>query len=296
MLSHFDFTTSLVVLAALSATAVKAYGEFLAPWTSGDTKDYSENTAYPVGSKLIVHWTASFKNATIELTQDNKPGDSEGGPSVTLQESYNQKIFNWKVTTGGLDLLSNNVFYFSVSPGDGSSGGFTGHYFNISTADPAAAATTSSASPSSTPSSASSVPASPSPAAPAAAAAVSSSSGDKNSNGTPPGTIAGIVVATVVGTLLLVAAAWWVWRIQKKRRNNKDMTGGGVQGHQQQPMEYYAEAPPNEKSHPHEAEGTPVHGIHEAAEGRRIYELQEAEQRHMYELGDSGGRGGPYGV
>ena len=62
--------------------------EFLQPWTaqtSGPPKDYSQNIDYGVGVNIIVEWVADYTNATISLTQDNKPGDAQGGPSVTLE-------------------------------------------------------------------------------------------------------------------------------------------------------------------------------------------------------------------
>lgn len=71
------------IFAILTAT-VKA-GEFLQPWTSGLTKDYSDNINYAVGVSIITEWDADFTNATITLTQDNKPGDAQGGPSVILE-------------------------------------------------------------------------------------------------------------------------------------------------------------------------------------------------------------------
>ena len=71
------------VFAILTAT-VKA-GEFLQPWTSGLVKDYSDNINYAVGVNIIAEWSADFTNATIALTQDNNPGDAQGGPSVVLE-------------------------------------------------------------------------------------------------------------------------------------------------------------------------------------------------------------------
>lgn len=70
----------LVILTA----AVKA-DEFLQPWTPGPVKDYSDDINYAVGVYIRTAWDADFTNATIVLTQDNHPGDAEGGPSVTLE-------------------------------------------------------------------------------------------------------------------------------------------------------------------------------------------------------------------
>ena len=74
------------ILAILTAT-VQA-GEFLQPWTAataGPPKDYSKNIEYAVGVSIKIEWVADFTNATIVLTQDNHPGDAQGGPSVTLE-------------------------------------------------------------------------------------------------------------------------------------------------------------------------------------------------------------------
>ena len=79
---HLSFTAH--ILAILTAT-VKA-GEFLQPWTAGTAKDYSDNTNYAVGVNIITEWDADFSNATINLNQDNKPGDAQGGPSVVLED------------------------------------------------------------------------------------------------------------------------------------------------------------------------------------------------------------------
>ena len=71
------------ILAILTA-AVKA-GEFLQPWAPGPVKDYSDNINYAVGVFIQIEWDADFTNAMIVLTQDNHPGDAQGGPSVTLE-------------------------------------------------------------------------------------------------------------------------------------------------------------------------------------------------------------------
>lgn len=60
-------------------------GQFLAPWTAGRNKDYSNNKDYAVGVKIITEWEAAYDNATVTLWQDNHPGDAQGGPSVILQ-------------------------------------------------------------------------------------------------------------------------------------------------------------------------------------------------------------------
>lgn len=69
---------------AIPTTIVKA-GDFLQPFTSGSTKDYSDNINYAVGVSILTEWVADFTNARINLNQDNKPGDAQGGPSVLLE-------------------------------------------------------------------------------------------------------------------------------------------------------------------------------------------------------------------
>lgn len=74
------------ILATLMARA-KA-DEFLQPWTArtaGPPKDYFNNINYAVGVHVQIAWVAGFTNATVLLTQDNHPGDAQGGPSVTLE-------------------------------------------------------------------------------------------------------------------------------------------------------------------------------------------------------------------
>ena len=63
-------------------------GEFLKPWTSGSTKDYSDNIDYAVGVHILTEWEADFTNATITLAQDNKAGDAQGGPTVVLERRF----------------------------------------------------------------------------------------------------------------------------------------------------------------------------------------------------------------
>ncbi|KAK0509988.1 hypothetical protein JMJ35_007382 [Cladonia borealis] len=112
------------ILAILTAT-VKAYGtdEFLQPWTfAGPAKDYSDNLYFGVGVFIQTAWVASFTNATIALTQDNNPGDARGGPSVTLEESYNKTTWGWTVSYEGMDPAYNNVFYFAVMQANGTDG------------------------------------------------------------------------------------------------------------------------------------------------------------------------------
>ena len=67
---------------------MSAADEFLPPWTAGPNKDYSKNTNFAVGVNIITEWVANYSNATITLTQDNKPGDAQGGPSVTLEGTF----------------------------------------------------------------------------------------------------------------------------------------------------------------------------------------------------------------
>lgn len=75
---------STALLLFILTTTVKA-GDFLQPFTSGSTKDYSDNVNYAVGVGIITQWQADFSNATIVLNQDNNPGDAQGGPFRILE-------------------------------------------------------------------------------------------------------------------------------------------------------------------------------------------------------------------
>ncbi|CAL8579602.1 hypothetical protein XPA_005339 [Xanthoria parietina] len=230
--NHADhsFTTQSCVFTVLIAQ-VTAAGRFLQPWTAGRNKDYSDNLNYAVGVQIITQWTADFSDATIDLVQDNRPGDAQGGPSANLERSYNQKTLGWKVTYAGLDPTFNNVFYLSVTSADGSDS-LTSHYFNISkpestSAAAAATTTTSSVPPPSSPTSQSP----PSPATITVAPPNNNNNNNNNDDSLPAGTIAGVAIGSVLGTLLLVGAAWWLW----KRRADAIKSGA------QQPMPPHVE-------------------------------------------------------
>ncbi|KAL8651296.1 MAG: hypothetical protein Q9210_003341, partial [Variospora velana] len=247
-----------------------AAGEFLQPFTSGSTKDYSDNIDYAVGVTLLTQWVADFDNVTIRLNQDNNPGDAQGGPSVLLEEGYDETIWSWTVSYAGMDPAYNNVFYFSVSQADGSDS-FTSHYFNISERPTTTTASSSSATAAArsgtadssaslaTPSS-STTPASseltPSPATVTVA--------PPSDGGTPVSTIAGMVVGIVVGTLVLVGGAWWAWKAHKRRSTTTSSAQpAGALGQQA----YFGWEPK-----PHEADGSQVHELH----GRPpVHELQD---------------------
>lgn len=78
---HLGLTAYIFALMTLAINA----NEFLPPWTAGPTKDYSKNRNFSVGVNIIIEWVADFSNATINLNQDNNPGDAQGGPSVALE-------------------------------------------------------------------------------------------------------------------------------------------------------------------------------------------------------------------
>lgn len=196
-------TTHVLFLFTTSAKA----GEFLQPFTSGPTKDYSENVNYAVGVGIITPWQADFSNAKIVLYQDNHPGDAQGGPSRILEQGYIKTTWGWTVSYEGMDPAFNNVFYLSVSEADGSDS-FTSHYFNISdtstTSSAAATRTTSSAALSTTPIATITSSASRTSQAASQATVTVTPSTD---SGTPIGTIAGMVIGIIIGTLILAAVA-----------------------------------------------------------------------------------------
>ncbi|CAO1602174.1 hypothetical protein XANCAGTX0491_005804 [Xanthoria calcicola] len=253
---------------------VTAAGRFLQPWTAGRNKDYSDNLNYAVGVQIITQWTADFSDATIDLVQDNRPGDAQGGPSANLERSYNQKTLSWKVTYAGLDPTFNNVFYLSVSSADGSDS-LTSHYFNISNAESTSAATAAAATSSVSPSTS---PTSQSPPPPATVTVAPSNSNNNNSNnddGLPTGAIAGVAIGSVLGTLLLVGAAWWLW----KRRADAITSGA------QQSIPPYIAPPFISEPKPYEMHASQVHEMNGTAQGR-MFELQDTER------GELEGRGG----
>ncbi|KAI4206696.1 MAG: hypothetical protein LQ348_000853 [Seirophora lacunosa] len=268
LLVPFRLTVGSSILAILT-TIVKA-GDFLQPFTSGSTKDYSDNINYAVGVSILTEWVADFTNARINLNQDNKPGDAQGGPSVLLEEGYDEKTWRWTVSYAGIDPTYNNVFYFSVTQADGSDS-FTSHYFNISersstttTSSATTARSTASLASLST-TSASTTPTSseltPSPATVTVA--------PPSDGGTPIGTIAGMVVGIVVGSLLLVGGAWWAWKVKKRR----DAPASSAQA----PSTVAAGQPYSdwEPLKPYEADGNQVHELHAYA-GQSIHELQDS--------------------
>ncbi|KAL8952470.1 MAG: hypothetical protein Q9222_001611 [Ikaeria aurantiellina] len=257
---------STALLLSVLTTTVKA-GEFLQPFTSGSTKDYSDNVNYAVGVGIITQWEADFSNATVTLNQDNNPGDAQGGPSRVLEEGYDKSTWGWTVSFEGMDPAYNNVFYLSVSQADGSDS-FTSHYFNISESPKTSTlstASTASSMPSATTSTTSTSSASTTsqPASPATVTVAPPQDG-----GTPTGTIAGMVVGIVVGILVLVAGAWWAWKA-KRRRHTGPMAQPPASnvGH----LYPYTHAEPK----PYEVDGVQVHELH-ALGNRQVHELHNS--------------------
>ncbi|KAL9014150.1 MAG: hypothetical protein Q9173_001206 [Seirophora scorigena] len=267
LLIPFRLTVGNSILAILTTTVTA--GDFLQPFTSGSTKDYSDNINYAVGVSILTEWVADFTNATISLNQDNKPGDAQGGPSVLLEEGYDQKTWPWTISYAGMDPAYNNVFYFSVSQADGSYSFFS-HYFNISerssttTTSSATAARSTASRASLSMTSASTMPTSseltPSPATVTVA--------PPSDGGTAIRTIAGMVVGMIVGSLLSVGGAWWAWKVKKRR----DPPASSAQPPSNvAPGQPYSDWEPLK---PYEADGNQVHELHAYA-GQPIHELQD---------------------
>ncbi|KAL8837718.1 MAG: hypothetical protein Q9176_005495 [Flavoplaca citrina] len=213
------------------------------------------------------------------------PGDAQGGPSVRLEESYNETTWNWEVSYAGLDPTFNNVFYLSVGPEDESSDSFTSHYFNISaesTTSSAAAASSSlvsSASQGSTPLQSASPP----------SVTVTVTPATTDNEGTPPGTIAGAVIGAAVGTFLLAGGAWWAWK-SKKKPSSQSMVGAQQQvppnlhlGSNTEPKPYEVDG----NGLPYEVDRNELQELQETASGQ-MSELHATERRRMFELEGSG--------
>jgi hypothetical protein len=80
------WSPALSTLFLLLATSfVTARNEFLPPWTAGERKDYSDNFAYSIGTTVRFSWVLNFERPTLQLWQDNRPGDAQGGPSVVIK-------------------------------------------------------------------------------------------------------------------------------------------------------------------------------------------------------------------
>lgn len=58
---------------------------FLEPWMAGPHKDYSKNVVYSIGTIVRFEWAINFDKPDLQLWQDNRPGDAQGGPNAIIE-------------------------------------------------------------------------------------------------------------------------------------------------------------------------------------------------------------------
>ncbi|KAJ3575033.1 hypothetical protein NPX13_g4168 [Xylaria arbuscula] len=198
---------------------------FITPPTPDSNKDYSDNNVYEIGETFTVSWVKSFPTRTLALIQDNKPRDRTGGPK---NEDFGK--YEWIVNYSGLDPNVNNVFYFGF--GDGSSQGFSSHYFNItdnedddtdSPDDTGTGPNEETPTPAPTTTSASMFSSTVSPRSTTSPTTSTSllptNTGSPNTESLSAGEIVGIFVGVTLGTILGAAIlGFLVWCIRNKRK------------------------------------------------------------------------------
>jgi len=77
--------SGLSLLFRMATTPSPGRNTFLVPWTAGPNKDYSENVVYSIGTTVQFEWVITFDKPDLQLWQDNRPGDAQGGPNAIIE-------------------------------------------------------------------------------------------------------------------------------------------------------------------------------------------------------------------
>jgi len=182
-------------------------GYFLNPPTSGNSKDFTNNVVWSLGSVQLLQWTTDLDGYNISLWQQNLTGNSAAVANSPIF-SHNAGILptgsiSWLVQLPqDFDLETSSVFYL----GGGTSVGnavFTSHYFNITNKAVSVSSSSASTSASSIASSSTSSAASPFQTS-STTAILPTGSAQSSNNGLTGSTKVGLAVGLGVGVPLIL--------------------------------------------------------------------------------------------